>query len=297
MLSLFLFSYREAHKGGKDIGQVIEVMAEVASRPGTGRSRPGTASRPLNSSRLRDDEETLVFESSPVAKSPGPNMRPGSSLGLRPDNGPNQTVQFSKIQVKPASPRPLSSSRLLHSGMQNGEGTSTPPRTACDKGSRNLAMQKVKVGAVPIFKLGVTRPGTGRYGTGKRPESSTSKRPGTGRAMTPRGIGAMFNKYHGEEPPKTPFTAQEIGGSGVIGERGDVEETRRPETGRHRPEHSELNDLILEEQVGGLSIENGIGSDPGIMETDALPDAPGKEDHSAGANVWIPTLTLTLTQP
>ena len=27
--------------------------------------------------------------------------------------------------------------------------------------------------------------------------------------VTPRGIGALFTKYHGDDPPRTPFTARE----------------------------------------------------------------------------------------
>jgi len=267
-----LRSIWEAHKKGEDLAQVLEVMTEVASRPSSARpstGRPGSA-RP--NSALRPD---LIFgEDDPVQDPPATSsLRPASSLGLRPDSA---TVMVGRPPT--SSGRPMSTAN----DMSQEE---CRPRTACDSGSRMEAMRKVVVTPVPVFKMKAANHGGVVTHPGSRPATGLSTRPrsarpasglsATPRAVTPRGIGALFTKYHGDDPPRTPFTARE--GSAGAASQNDS----RPMTGRHRPDHTGRDDLLLAQAVQEGDI------DEGILETDALPDAPGTEEHSGGVDVWI----------
>jgi len=265
----------QSHKEGQsDLSQVLDVMAEMASRPGTGAARPGTGR--LGSARPGTGLDSgRIGSARPGTGSGRPgtaSARPGTSSGrpgtaeLPPAEMPLRVESSAPQESRPGTSLGLRPDMNDVPPSREGSYTVDRPRTACDPEARLAAMKPVSVMAVPVHQASAVS--AEKYHR-KTPRATTPRIP---TPLTPRGINALHKKRNGDEPPRTPFTAEGRTGSSISG-------SARPLTGRHRPEQTAIDGLILAQAMQEEEAE--------VLDTDLLPDHKGTEQHQDGVDVWI----------
>jgi len=247
--------WEQSKGGGGDLADVLNHMVEVSSRPGTGYySRPGTGARPstgrlgppqpltpeagrLDVSFLQDIDDVLA-------------VRPATSSGRDPTTDARPTSSLGRV----AEQHPMSQQLLQQRGPTGAvlrrDSAQARPRTPFDSDTRVACMQKVTL----TTRVVETRAYTPRPGSAIR-------------AVTPRGINALYNKrVDSSSRPTTPFTSDET--------------KEQPVT--HRPT-STAGNRRRDVATSGTDLASVREE---VLDTDNLPDAKGTETHNSGVDVW-----------
>jgi len=268
-----LRSMWEERGRGAELSDVLEQMAEVASRPAT--ARPCTGGEGLTPmsgigqgvvlglknegsvSEVERIENSWCIEAEDAEDDwSGEHksfledlddvlaVRPPTANGRHPENRPASSLGGLADQT---TARPVTA-RAVTEQLETVREVPSPecrPRTPFDKHVRGECMQKIRIAPVEVS----SRPYTPRTGLARK-------------VVTPRGINALVCK-RGLDKPSTPFTANQ--------------REPRPCTAGDRCRLT----------AAGSNHAAGGSSESTPMDTDELPDAKGTETHSESTDMWV----------